>query len=237
MEFSGQVAVITGAAGNVGAAIARELAGRGAKLTLVDVNATALEALAANLPVSSTPLLLGGVDLRRDADADRVARDTVARFGRIDALANTVGAFRMGRVDAEAAEQWPLLIELNALSALLLCKAIGPVMAKAGYGRMVHVAAGAALRGGAGMSAYSAAKAALVRIVESVADEYRAQGVSANCIAPTTIDTPQNRAAMPGADTSDWLPPEAIARAVAALLSREAGAITGALIPLAKVGG
>jgi len=236
MNFEGQVAIVTGAAGNVGSAIARELAARGAKLALVDVSTEALQPLAASLPASAQALLLGGVDLRREADAQRVADETRACFGRIDVLANTVGTFRMGRIDAEASEQWPLLMELNALSALLLCKAVAPVMARAGYGRMLHVAAGAAQHSSAAMSAYSASKAALVRVVESVAEEFRAQGVTANCIAPTTIDTPQNRAAMVGADTSDWLAPGAIAQAASVLLSREAGAITGALVPLAKVG-
>jgi NAD(P)-dependent dehydrogenase (short-subunit alcohol dehydrogenase family) len=237
MDFSGQVAIVTGAAGNVGAAVARELAARGAKLSLADMNGERLRALAATLPASADALTIENLDLTREADAGRVATETVARFGRIDVLANTVGTFRMGRVDAEASEQWPLLMNLNALSALYLCKAIAPIMAKAGYGRMLHVAAGAAQRGGAAMGAYSASKAALARLIESVAEEFRTSGVSANCIAPATIDTPQNRDAMPNADTSDWLPPEAIARAAAVLLSREAGPVTGALIPLARVGG
>ena len=86
------------------------------------------------------------------------------------------------------------------------------------------------------MSVYSASKAALTRIVESVAEEFRAAGVTANCIAPSTIDTPQNRAAMPDADPSQWITPAEIARAAVALLSREAGAITGATAPLSKVG-
>lgn len=236
MDFSGQVAVVTGAAGNVGSAIASELADRGAKLVLVDADAAALVKVAAGLPAGAETLTIGGVDLRREADAARVASETKARFGRIDVLANTVGTFRMGRVDAEASEQWTPLMELNALSALLLCKAVAPVMAAAGYGRMLHVAAGAAARGGDSMSVYSASKAALARIVESVAEEYRSAGVTANCIAPSTIDTPQNRAAMPDADPSQWITPAEIARAAVALLSREAGAITGATTPLSKVG-
>ena len=236
MDFSGRVALVTGAAGNVGAAIARELAARGARMALVDADKSALSKLAGELPASAEVLGIGGVDLRREADAARVVSETLSRFGRIDVLANTVGTFRMGRVDAEAVEQWSFLMELNALTALLLCKAAGPAMADKGYGRMLHVAAGAALRGGAAMSAYSASKAALARVIESVADEFRSAGVTANCIAPSTIDTPQNRAAMPDADVSQWLAPADIGRAAAALLSTEAGAITGALIPLSKVG-
>ncbi len=230
MDFSGQTVVVTGAGGNVGAAIARELGRRGANLALVDMSEEALGKLAAGL--GAEPLLLSGVDLRRETDAAKVAASTLARFGRIDALANTVGTFRMSRIDADAAEQWSLLMELNAFSALALTKAIAPAMAAKGYGRMLHVAAGAGLRGGAEMAAYSASKAALMRIVETAAEEYRSSGITANCIMPSTIDTPQNRAAMPAADTASWIKPEAIAQAAALLLSREAGAITGAAVPL-----
>lgn len=230
MDVSGQIAIVTGAGGNVGAAIARELDRRGALLVLIDMSGEALGKLAAEL--GGAHLTLAGVDVRRAADVASIAAQTKARFGRIDALANTVGTFRMGRIDADAAEQWPMLMELNALSALLLIKAIAPVMAANKYGRMLHVAAGAGQRGSSEMSAYSASKAALMRVVESAAEEYRGVGITANCILPTTIDTPQNRAAMPSADKSSWIKPEAIAQAAALLLSREAGAITGAAIPL-----
>lgn len=229
-DFASQTVVVTGAGGNVGAAIARELAARGARLALVDMNEAPIAQLAAEL--GGAHQAFPGVDLRNEADALRVARDVEARFGRIDALANTVGAFRMGRIDADAAEHWKMLMDLNALSALLLTKAVAPRMAAQGYGRMLHVAAGAGLRGAAEMSAYSASKAALMRVVESAAEEYRGRGVTANCMMPSTIDTPQNRAAMPGADTSSWIKPSAIAEAAALLLSREAGVITGASIPV-----
>lgn len=234
MDFTGQVVIVTGAAGNVGGAIARELAERGAKLALVDMAQDALAALAGD--VAGDTLALSGIDLRKQADTERVAAETLARYGRIDALANTVGTFRMGRIDGEAAGHWQMLMDLNALSALLLMRAVAPAMAKARYGRIVHVAAGAALRSGAEMAAYSASKAALVRVAEAASEEFRRDGVTVNCIAPSTVDTPQNRAAMPEADTSDWLAPEQIAKAVAALISRDAGAITGALVPLARVG-
>jgi NAD(P)-dependent dehydrogenase (short-subunit alcohol dehydrogenase family) len=232
MEFSGQVVIVTGAGGNVGSAMATVFARNGARLVLVDMSAAGIQTIAEVLPPGTETLALDGIDLRREADASRVAKEAVSRFGRIDALANTVGTFRMGRVDGEALEQWGLLMDLNALSALLLTRAVGPVMAKQGYGRMLHVAAAGGLRGSAQLSAYSASKAALMRIVESVAEEYRGQGVTANCILPTTIDTPQNRAAMPAADTSSWVHPEAIARAAMMLLSKDAAAITGAMVPV-----
>jgi NAD(P)-dependent dehydrogenase (short-subunit alcohol dehydrogenase family) len=231
MDFHDQVAIVTGAAGNFGAAIARELAAGGAKLALVDVNGEALKAVAAGLPESAAPLLLDGIDLRRAADAERVADETMARFNRIDALANTVGTFRMGAIADDAVDQFSFLMELNALSALLISRAVAPIMAAQHYGRVLHVAAGAAQRAGASMAAYGASKAALMRITESLSEEYKRQGVTANCIQPSVIDTPQNRAAMPDADFSDWVPPEALAKVAAFLLSRESWPITGAVVP------
>ncbi len=232
MDFSGQVAIVTGAGGNLGAAIARELAARGAKLVLADQSADALTRLAQTL-AGAENLLLSGVDLRKQDDAQRIVSESVTRFGRVDALANTVGAFRMGRIEDDAAEHWQALMDLNAFSALLISKAVMTAMRARAYGRILHVAAGAALKGGAGMSAYSASKAALMRVCECLSEETRLSGITANCILPGTIDTPQNRAAMPDADTSAWVKPEAIAKVAAFLLSTDAASVTGAAVPVA----
>jgi NAD(P)-dependent dehydrogenase (short-subunit alcohol dehydrogenase family) len=231
MDFTNQVALVTGAGGNLGAAIARELARRGAKLALADQSEAALASVAATLGATEH-VLIGNVDLRQQADTERVVAACLERFGRCDALANTVGTFRMGAIEEDAATQWQMLMDLNALSALLLSKAALKPMRANKYGRILHVAAGAALKGGAGMSAYSASKAALMRVCESLAEETRGSGVTANCILPSTIDTPQNRAAMPDADASAWVKPEAIAKVAAFLLSVDAARVTGAAVPV-----
>lgn len=231
MDFAHQVVIVTGAGGNLGAAISREIGSSGAKLVLVDQSAEALARVAQTLG-DCEHLLLAGVDLRRPEDVERIIEASMARFGRIDALANTVGTFRMGRIDEDAVEQWQMLMDLNALSALLISKAALKAMSARSYGRILHVAAGAGLKAGAGMSAYSASKAALMRVCEALAEEARASGITANCILPGTIDTPQNRAAMPDVDTSTWVKPEAIAKVAAFLLSVDAGSVTGAAIPV-----
>ena len=143
-------------------------------------------------------------------------------------LVNTVGGFRMNRATDNALADWDFLMDINARAALVVSAAVLPPMVARKSGRLIHIAAGAGLRGGAGMAVYSAAKSAVMRIAESLAEEHRADGISVNCLLPGTIDTPQNRAAMPDAD--------AIARVVAMLLSPDAGAITGAAIPVVGVG-
>jgi NAD(P)-dependent dehydrogenase (short-subunit alcohol dehydrogenase family) len=236
MQFDGQVFIVTGAAGNLGAAISTELAARGAALVLVDRLEPPLSALAASLPSPEKVLNLAGLDLTKPDDMARMAKATIERFGHIDGLVNTVGGFRMARVMEDALAGWDFLMDINARATLVASAAVLPAMVARKHGRIVHIAAAVGLKGGAGMAVYSASKAAVIRIVESLAEEHRGDGVTVNCILPVTIDTPQNRAATPNADTSGWVTPAAIARAIAALLSKDAGAITGASIPVAGVG-
>lgn len=236
MSLSGQCFIVTGAAGNLGSAVAVELAARGASLTLVDRTEQPLVALAATLPDSSRALSQPGVDLTKPADVEKMVAAALARFGRLDGLVNTVGGFRMNRATDNALADWDFLMDINARAALVVSAAVLPPMVARKSGRLIHIAAGAGLRGGAGMAVYSAAKSAVMRIAESLAEEHRADGIAVNCLLPGTIDTPQNRAAMPDADASAWVKPAAIARVVAMLLSPDAGAITGAAIPVVGVG-
>jgi|CXWL01.1.fsa_nt_gi NAD(P)-dependent dehydrogenase (short-subunit alcohol dehydrogenase family) len=226
LDFKGQIVVVAGATGNLGAAIAGVLSRVGASLALADMNQQHLEALASRME-GAPPLLIAGADVRTQEGCASIVDQTLARFGRIDALANTVGAFKMANVTDGAARDWRALMELNALSALLLSEAALPTMVSQGYGRIVHVAAGAAQRSFAGAGVYAASKAALMRITEAVSEEHKMHGVTANCVLPGTIDTPQNRAAMADADWDAWLKPDEVAAVVTFLLSRHANAVTG----------
>jgi NAD(P)-dependent dehydrogenase (short-subunit alcohol dehydrogenase family) len=236
MSFQSQCFIVTGAAGNLGAAVAATLAARGANLVLVDRTEAALAEVAGRLPDANRVLTLAGIDLTKPDDARRMVASAMDRFGRIDGLVNTIGGFRMGRVAEDALAGWDFLMDINARVALVASAAVVPVMAARKSGRIVHIAAGAGLKGGAGLAAYSAAKSAVMRIVEALAEEHRADGITVNCVLPSTIDTPQNRAAMPDADTSAWVQPSAIADAIALLLTAEARAITGAAIPVTGTG-
>ena len=230
MNFEGQVIVVTGAAGNLGRAVASELAGRGATLFCVDFAPEGLAALEGSLP-GARLVVMAGLNLTKIEDAQKMAAAARDRFGRIDGLVNTIGAFRMAAVGADALKDWDFLMDVNPRAALATSAAVAPVMAAQNYGRIVHIAAAAGHRGAPGLAVYSAAKAAVMRIVEALADEHRNTGLTANCVLPGTIDTPQNRAAMPDADTQSWTPPADIAKTIAFLVSRAAGAVTGAAIP------
>ncbi|MCO5086426.1 MAG: SDR family oxidoreductase [Methylobacteriaceae bacterium] len=233
MTVEQRVVIVTGAGGNLGAAVAAEMNRQGASLVCVDYAATSLEALEKSLSPASGLLALSGLDLTRHEDAQKMVAATLDKFGRVDALVNTVGGFRMAPV-VDALDDWDFLMNINARAALATSAAVAPVMKQRGFGRIVHIAAGAGNKGGAEMSVYSAAKAAVMRITESLAEELSADGVTVNCILPGTIDTPQNRAAMPDADTSRWVPPSDIAKVIAFLISDMAGAVTGAAIPVTR---
>lgn len=229
--MSRSVVIVTGAAGNLGRAVAAELAGEGVALALVDRTEAGLRSAADALPAGAMVHLMPGYDLTDAAAAAAMAADVTQRFGGIMALVNTVGGFRTGPVATEAVAQWPLMMMLNATVALNTSAAVLPAMLAGGHGRIVHIAAAPGLKAGANQAAYAASKAAVIRLVESIAEEHRKDRITANCILPGTIDTPENRAAMPNAKTDGWIAPAAIARLIAFLVSPAAAVVTGAAIP------
>jgi NAD(P)-dependent dehydrogenase (short-subunit alcohol dehydrogenase family) len=124
------------------------------------------------------------------------------------------------------------MFSINLHTALNSCRAVVPHLLRQGGGRIVNVAARAALAGVPTLAAYCASKSALVRLSESLAAELKDQGITVNCVLPGTIDTPQNRRDMPGADFSKWVAPEAIADVILFLASDAARAVSGASIPV-----
>jgi NAD(P)-dependent dehydrogenase (short-subunit alcohol dehydrogenase family) len=231
-EFQGRVALVTGAAGNLGAALCEVFARQGVRLALFDVNEEALDMLTADLPegVESACFVTDLIDpmsVTQNVDAAR------ARFGRIDILANLAGGFTMGpplhETDLATFER---MFDLNLRSMFNTCRAVLPLMLEQGGGRIVNVAARAALAGKANMGPYCASKAAVITLTETLAAENKHNGINVNCILPGTIDTPQNRAAMPELDHDTWVPPAALADVILFLASRAARCVTGAAIPV-----
>lgn len=231
--LKGKVAIVTGANGNLGRAVAEAFRRAGANLVLVDRSGDRLLAAYPDLASSSDHWLAAGVDLASAESVEAMVAGALERFGRIDVLVNTVGGFRAGLpVHEESLETWDLMLSVNLRTTLHTCRAVAPVMLSQGSGRIVNVAAGAGLNAPAGFGAYSASKAAVMRLTESVASELKGKGICVNSILPGIIDTPQNRQAMPGADHSVWVAPEAIADVILFLASDAAQAITGAAIPV-----
>jgi NAD(P)-dependent dehydrogenase (short-subunit alcohol dehydrogenase family) len=236
-DFSERVVIVTGAAGNLGSAVARAFQAAGAKLVLVDRAPDRLSRLFPELADSPDHFLATAVDLT-DADAvARMAEQAVRRLGRIDVLVNAAGGYRGGTAVHETPLQtWDLLLNLNARSVFIASSAVIPAMLERGSGKIVSVAARAALKGGKTLGPYSASKSAVVRLTESMSAELKKSGINVNCILPGTIDTPQNRASMPKADTSRWVAPEALADVILFLASDASRAVHGAAVPVYGLG-
>jgi NAD(P)-dependent dehydrogenase (short-subunit alcohol dehydrogenase family) len=232
-DFSEQVVLVTGAAGNLGSAVALAFQGAGAKLVLVDHAKDRLPDTFPELSHSSDHFMATGVDLTRASDVETMVEATMERMGRIDILANIAGGFRAGTpVHETSFETWDFMLDLNARSVLILARTVVPHMLAQESGKIINVAARAALKGRPKMAAYSAAKSAVIRLTESMSAELGKANINVNCILPSTIDTPENREAMPNADFSQWVQPEAIADVVQFLASEAARAIKGAAIPV-----
>ncbi len=232
-DLKDRVTLITGAAGNLGRAAGMAFQRAGARTILVDHARERLEKLRPELVDASDHMLAGGVDLTDAAAVEGLTAGVVDRFGRIDVLVNTVGTYRGGKpVHEETLETWERLFDANVRTTVMMVKAVVPVMLRQGSGRIVNVGSRSALQGGARVAAYSASKSAVVRLTESLAAELKAAGVNVNCVLPSTIDTPQNRQAMPEADFSTWVTPEAIADVIVFLAGDAARGITGAAVPV-----
>lgn len=229
-DFQGKNCLITGAAGNLGRAVAAAFASAGAALTLLDHDDGKLQSAYGR---TDQQMLLVRADLLDSVSVAKAVKSSLDRFGRIEVLCNIAGGFRMGQPVHETSEEtWGAMLDLNAKSVINMARAVVPGMLAEARGKIVNVAAIAGLGGKENMGAYSASKSAVIRLTESMAAELRDKGINVNCILPSIIDTPQNRAAMPKADPRRWVAPEALAEVVLFLASERARAIHGAAIPV-----
>lgn len=217
--------MITGASGNLGRAVAQAFAQLGARLVLLDLKKNDVEEGETRLFLETNLF---------DADSvDAVVNRALERFGRIDVLCNIAGGFRMGPPVHETTDaDWDFLFDINARSVVYTARAVVPHMLKAGGGRIVNVGAFAAQRGAADMGAYIASKSAVIRLTETMAAELREKNINVNCVLPTVIDTPENRAAMPEADPRRWVAPQDLAAVIVFLASDAARAVHGAALPV-----
>ena len=161
--------------------MARTLARHGAQVICADRTAAPFDAAAAGLDPDRI-LWTAGHDLADMAAVQAVVATGVARFGRVTGLVNTVGGFATQRVLDGALDQWDSLMRLNARVALVTSAAVLPPMLAAGHGRIVHIAAQPGIKAVAGQAAYAASKAAVIRLIESLAAEHRADRITANCV-------------------------------------------------------
>lgn len=227
--------MVTGAAGHLGRSVAQVFAAQGHRLVLLDRDPAALQQAFSHLPAGQHLLL--ATDLLDAAAVQRSVDAAVQRFAGIHVLCNLAGGFRMGQpLHQVEDDDWSFLFDINARTLLHTVRAVVPVMLRAGGGRIVNVGATAALQGAALKGPYTAAKAVVLRLTETLSAELRDQGINVNCVLPSVLDTPENRAAMPSADPARWVAPHDLAQVIAFLASDAARAVHGAALPVTGLG-
>ncbi len=228
-EFAGRTVVITGGTGALGGAVIGALLERGALCHVPTGRA--------NPP---NDFAFAGHDRVRLAvnidPGDAASIDAFyAGVPNLWASVHAAGAFAMSPVGGEPGGAFADMIDANARTAFLCCHAAARQMRAAGtVGRIVNVTARPGLdpRKGAGMSAYAASKAAVAAFTLALAEELKGDGILVNAVAPSTLDTPANRAAMPKADFSKWVGLDAAAEAIVHLASPRNATVSGALLPI-----
>jgi len=224
--MQGKVVLVTGASGGLGTYVTQAFLDAGAtvigtsrKIQQSDFSGPDFTAMAAEISMHEGAKVL----------MDQV----VARFGRLDVLAHTVGGFAGGQSIAETDDAtFQRMLDLNLNSVFHILRATIPPLRQTGNGRIIAIGSRAALEPGAGVGAYSASKAAMVSLIRTVALENKDAGLTANVILPGTMDTPANRKSIPNADFSKWVRPATVANLIIWLAGDAGEDINGAVIPV-----
>jgi NAD(P)-dependent dehydrogenase (short-subunit alcohol dehydrogenase family) len=219
-----KVVLVTGANGGLGSYVTQAfldaeatVVGVSRKIQQSDFNSPTFTALAGEISTA--------------AGAESVVATLVARFGRLDVVAHTVGGFAGGPSIAETEDAtFQGMFEVNLNTTFYLLRAVLPAMRKTRNGRIIAIGSRAALEPGAGVGVYSASKAAMVSLIRTVALENKDAGITANVILPGTMDTPANRKAMPNADVSKWVQPASVASLITWLAGDAGKDVNGAAI-------
>jgi NAD(P)-dependent dehydrogenase (short-subunit alcohol dehydrogenase family) len=236
-DLSKRAVVLTGATGNVGPTVLRAYLEQGAHVAIPVRDEAKGLALRNSLGDLAGTRELPRVLLHAADPGDRAAMEgfveqVLRAWGRLDIIANLIGGYASsdaGSGDLAAYRAYWDQKVATIVTATTAC--LRPMRAR-GYGRVVNVASTAALKGEKGAAGYAMANAALLRWTESLAEETKREGITANCVLPRIIDNAENRAAMPKADPSRWATAAEIAAVVVFLSSDEASGITGTAIPV-----
>ncbi len=224
---SGRV-LITGASGALGRSVVARFLEAGDPVLAVGRDESGLGELTALAP--SAALSVRRADLTDSTQVARLFADAEAASGPPRAVVHLAGGFRYARLAETTDDEWRFLLGVNLETTFLVCREAARAFARAAGGALVAIASPAGLEGAAGVGAYAATKAGVLRLVESLARELAPCGARANAILPGTMDTPANRAAMPDADPAGWVTTDAVAEVVHFLTTPAAAAVNGAAI-------
>ena len=229
----GRRVFVTGGTGALGSAVTQRLLEDGHRVAVTCRRDAEVDALRTGLGDLDANLAVIAADVTDEESVDAALAQFHSRLGSVEALVHLVGAWHGGEpVQEQSLETWRGVTDLNLTSAFLCAHAVLPEMIDGGWGRLVMVSSRTAREGRNGQSAYAVAKEGVATLAEVIADECCGTGVTANTIAPSVLDTPANRRAMPSADFTRWVQPDVAAAMVAFLISEEAGTLRGAWLPV-----
>ena len=232
-NFKDKVIVVTGAAGNLGEAVVKHFLIQHGTVCGIDHRKGRMVDLTTSSQESGKFYPFEEIDVTDKAQMVALVDKIHEQVGKIDILVNTVGGFSMGENVYELSDQmWHRMMKLNVHSFLSATAAVVPDMIERKGGKVISIGAKSALKGGASTGAYAAAKGALLRLTESMSEELRKYNIQVNSVLPSTIDTPENREAMPNSDFSKWVKPEQLADVILFLSSPQSDAVTGAAVPV-----
>jgi NAD(P)-dependent dehydrogenase (short-subunit alcohol dehydrogenase family) len=225
----GRSVVITGGTGGLGVAVLRMVVSRGARVTLAYREGSDLAAAQAALSEQER----SQVDaVQADVTVEDDVRRLYAAASKVEVVLHLAGGFAISPTENVGIDDWNALLALNLTSTFLMCKhALGPIR-DGGYGRIVTVGARAALQPLAGAAAYAASKAGVIALTAAIAEELRGIDATANCVLPSLIDTPKNRAVLPKAQVEHAVAPESLAHVICFLGSHAAADLRGAAVPV-----
>ncbi len=231
-DLSGKAALVTGASGGIGGAIARTLHRQGATVTLSGTRAEALEQVRAAL---GDRVHVVAARMDDAADIDRLAKEAEAVMGKLDILVNNAGITRDNISMRMKDEEWEKVLQVNLTGTFRLTRAAMRGMMKRRFGRVINITSIVGVTGNPGQANYAAAKAGLIGMSKSLAQELASRGITVNCVAPGFIATPMTDALTDDQKTTILArvpaarlgTPDEIASGVAYLASDEAAYVTG----------
>lgn len=189
-RLAGKVALITGGSGGIGAATAKLFWEEGAAVAIIDIDQDALDQTASEISPAGERIAAFSADISTEAEAERVVRETVDRFGAIDVLANVAAIRVYGPVTEATAESWQRIIGVNLLGAAYCCKYVIPKMVKSGGGSIINVSSSNASVGRSGMVQYDATKSAMLALTRAMACDHADDGIRVNSLSPGPTLTP-----------------------------------------------
>ena len=222
--------LVTGGTGALGAAVVQRLLDEGHRVAVTWMVEPEADRLAESVKGDLLPVR---ADVTDPASIDEALEQVRSQLGPVDGLVHLVGAWKGGTPTQEhEPADWDRMLQLNLTSAFLCSRAVLGEMIERDRGRIVLVSSRSAHTDRAGQVGYAVAKAGVEVLAQTIAEETRARNVTANVIAPSTIDTPANRQSMPDSDHDAWVSLEEVAGAISFLIDDPGAAIRGATLPV-----